>query len=97
MSHGLKMSKIFSKGHYGSLQYVQPYWQRARNLPSELDVTIVTTTTPDSWKDLVVLAENWDGKLCLVVRRKAYMKLTKNCTEQDPFQLHYMYLKTTKA
>lgn len=65
MSHGLKMSKLFSKGSYEALQYVQPYWQRAELVPNELDVTIVTTTTPDSWKDLVVLAENWNGK-CLV-------------------------------
>lgn len=62
MSHGLKMSKLFSKGQYEALKYVQPYWKKAQETPSDLDVTIVTTTTPESWKDFVNLVENWDGK-----------------------------------
>ncbi|CAO3624060.1 unnamed protein product [Mucor hiemalis] len=63
MSHGLKMSKLFSKGQYEALKYVKPYWKKAQQVPEESDVTMITTATPDSWKDLVNLAENWDGPI----------------------------------
>jgi hypothetical protein len=63
MSHGLKMSKMFSKGHYDALKYVQPYWQKATNMPHPDDVTFVTTATLETWKDLVDLAENWNGNI----------------------------------
>lgn len=54
---------MFSKGQYEALKYVRPYWQKAQQVPEESDVTIITTATPDSWKDLVNLAENWDGPI----------------------------------
>lgn len=55
------MSKLFSKGHYDALQYIQPFWLKAQDVPVELDTTIITTTTPETWKDLVSLAESWNG------------------------------------
>jgi hypothetical protein len=75
MSHGLKMSKLFSKGHYDSLKYVQPYWQKASEVPHPDDVTFITTTTPTSWKELVHLAENWQGKK----KKKKKKKCTATC------------------
>lgn len=65
MSHGLKMSKLFSQAHYDALKYIEPYWQKAQQVPDDLDVTIITTSTPESWKDLVKLAEIWNGKIIL--------------------------------
>ncbi|KAG2202895.1 hypothetical protein INT47_008927 [Mucor saturninus] len=78
MSHGLKMSKLFSKGHYDALQYVQPFWQKASVIPDELDTTIITTTTPETWKDLVFLAKSWDGPISatLHVAKDASIKAT---------------------
>ncbi len=70
MTHGLKMSKLFSKGHYESLQHIQPYWKKAQETPNDADVTLITTTTPESWKDFVNLVENWDGKLLKKIKRR---------------------------
>lgn len=63
MSEGLKMSKLFSKGHYDSLKYIQPFWKKASEQADKEDVTLITTTTPSRWKDLVRLAENWNGPI----------------------------------
>ncbi|KAI9472314.1 MAG: velvet factor-domain-containing protein [Benjaminiella poitrasii] len=63
MSHGLKMSKLFSQGHYDALKYVQPYWLQAVRVFNPTDVTLYTTITPGTWKDLVELADSWDGPI----------------------------------
>lgn len=63
MSHGLKMSKLFAQGHYDALKYVQPFWQRATKAPESKQVTFIVTTTPNTWKDLVQMAKNWDGPI----------------------------------
>ncbi|CAO0792900.1 unnamed protein product [Mucor circinelloides] len=63
MSHGLKMSKLFAQGHYDALKYVQPFWQRATNVPESQQVSFIVTTTPNTWKDLVQMAKNWNGPI----------------------------------
>ncbi|KAI8080452.1 velvet factor-domain-containing protein [Thamnidium elegans] len=74
MSHGLKMSKLFSQAHYDALKYIEPYWQKAQQVPNDLDVTIITTSTPETWKDLVKLAENWNGPISATLHISKFEK-----------------------
>ncbi|RCH80696.1 hypothetical protein CU098_005140 [Rhizopus stolonifer] len=64
MTHGLRLSKMFPKGDYQSLKGISPFWQSA-NIPiqDETDVSLLTTVSPESWKELVALAENWNGPI----------------------------------
>ncbi|GAA5797415.1 hypothetical protein HPULCUR_002799 [Helicostylum pulchrum] len=74
MSHGLKMSKLFSQAHYDALKYIEPYWQKAQQVPNDLDVTIITTSTPETWKDLVQLAETWNGPISATLHISKFEK-----------------------
>jgi hypothetical protein len=62
MTHGLKMHKLFSKSYYNAAKNIQPFWQKATNTPKKDEVTIITTTTADTWEDLVRLTVYWEGK-----------------------------------
>jgi hypothetical protein len=62
MTHGLKMHKMFSKSYYNAAKDIQPFWKKAANTPEKDDVTIITTTTADTWEDLVRLTVYWEGK-----------------------------------
>lgn len=57
------MSKLFAQGHYDALKYVQPFWQRATSVPEPQQVSFIVTTTPNTWKDLVQMAKNWNGPI----------------------------------
>ncbi|KAI8968205.1 velvet factor-domain-containing protein [Mycotypha africana] len=67
MSHGLKMSKFFAQGHYDTLKNTQPYWQKASQDFASSDVTLITTTTPNTWKDFVDLSKQWKGPISVTL------------------------------
>lgn len=63
MPHGLKLSKMFPKSEYGALKGVTPFWQSASQPSDESDVSLLTNVSPESWKELVALAENYNGNI----------------------------------
>ncbi|KAG1181210.1 hypothetical protein G6F36_010048 [Rhizopus arrhizus] len=63
MSHGLRLSKMFPKGEYHALNGVSPFWQSASQPAQDDEVTLLTTISAESWKELVALAENWNEKI----------------------------------
>ncbi|KAI8064265.1 velvet factor-domain-containing protein [Gilbertella persicaria] len=63
MTPGLKFSKLFSKAHYDALRYTRPFWQKATQEPNPAEVTFITTTTPETWKELVQFAKHWNGPI----------------------------------
>ncbi|KAF7732120.1 hypothetical protein EC973_006375 [Apophysomyces ossiformis] len=67
MTHGLKMSKMFSKSYYQVTNGVKPYWLKASETPAEEDLTIITTVTPTTWPELVRLAERWQGPISVTL------------------------------
>ncbi|KAG0169626.1 hypothetical protein DFQ28_003825 [Apophysomyces sp. BC1034] len=67
MTHGLKMSKMFSKSYYQATDGVKPYWLKGSETPSEQDLTIITTVTPATWPELVRLAERWQGPISVTL------------------------------
>ncbi|KAI8990139.1 velvet factor-domain-containing protein [Pilobolus umbonatus] len=67
MSHGLKMSKLFSSSHYKATEQMYPFWQKAGTVPDQSDVTITTIVTIDTWTDLKSLASRWGGPISAVL------------------------------
>ncbi|RCI00633.1 hypothetical protein CU098_001212, partial [Rhizopus stolonifer] len=67
MSHGLKMHKLFSKSYYDAAKHIQLFWKKAENVPEKDEVTLITTTTFDTWQDLVRLTIYWEGPISAVV------------------------------
>lgn len=61
MSNGYLMSKLLQRGHYDSLQHIQPFWKKAAETPNAENVTIIAATTPSTWKDLVEITNQWKG------------------------------------
>jgi hypothetical protein len=53
---------MFPKGEYHALNGVSPFWQSASQPAQDDEVTLLTTISAESWKELVALAENWNGK-----------------------------------
>lgn len=66
MTHGLKMSKLFSKSYYDAAKNIQPFWKKASNVPEKDEVSIITTANVDTWEDLKRLTIYWEGKSRLV-------------------------------
>lgn len=61
MTHGLKMSKLFSKAFYEAAGATRPYWLKGSQAVQENDVTVITTVTPETWPELERLAKYWHG------------------------------------
>ncbi|KAI8370262.1 hypothetical protein BD560DRAFT_121087 [Blakeslea trispora] len=70
MTHGLKMHKLFSKSYYDTTKNIQPFWKKADNIPEKDEVTLITTTTPDTWEELVRLTIYWEGPISAVLHVK---------------------------
>ncbi|KAI7901618.1 velvet factor-domain-containing protein [Cokeromyces recurvatus] len=85
MSHGLKMSKMFSQGHYNALTNIEPYWLKANQVPNPMDVTFYTTVTPNTWRDLAELANNWEGPI------SATLHVSTNEKETIKSKMEYEY------
>lgn len=62
MTHGLKMSKLFSKSYYDAARSTQPYWLKGSQAPNNASITLLTTVTPGTWAELERLADHWRGK-----------------------------------
>jgi hypothetical protein len=62
MTHGLKMSKMLSKADYKTVDKVVPFWQKSSLIPDELDVTLITTVSPETWNEFTTMVESWKGK-----------------------------------
>ncbi|CEG64376.1 hypothetical protein RMATCC62417_01357 [Rhizopus microsporus] len=84
MPHGLKLSKMFPKSEYGALKGVTPFWQTASQPSDESDVSLLTNVSPESWKELVALAENYNGPISatLHVSKQAHRDIL-NAIEQE--------------
>ncbi|KAL0143336.1 glycosyltransferase family 49 protein [Mucor lusitanicus] len=67
MTHGLKMSKLFSKSYYDAAKNIQPFWKKASNIPEKDEVSIITTANADTWKDLKRLTIYWEGPISAIV------------------------------
>lgn len=61
MTHGLRMHKSFSKSHYKAAKQIQPFWLKAKSLPENDEVTVITTATADTWDNLIQLTAYWEG------------------------------------
>ncbi|OAD02385.1 glycosyltransferase family 49 protein [Mucor lusitanicus CBS 277.49] len=59
----LSYQRTYDAGHYDALKYVQPFWQRAASVPEPQQVSFIVTTTPNTWRDLVQMAKNWNGPI----------------------------------
>lgn len=62
MTHGLRMHKLFSKSYYDAAKQIQPFWLKAKTVPENDEVTVITTATADTWDNLVQLTAYWEGK-----------------------------------
>ncbi|KAI9323444.1 hypothetical protein BX666DRAFT_2016705 [Dichotomocladium elegans] len=67
MTHGLKMSKLFSKSYYEAAKTAQPFWLKGSQIPSTDDITLVTTVTPGTWNELERLADHWHGPISAIL------------------------------
>lgn len=62
MTHGLQMSKLFSKSFYDAAKATEPFWLKGNQVPEDGDITLVTAVTPGTWNELERLASYWKGK-----------------------------------
>ncbi|CAO3629410.1 unnamed protein product [Mucor hiemalis] len=67
MTHGLRMHKSFSKSHYEAAKQIQPFWLKAKSVPENDEVTVITTATADTWDNLVQLTAYWEGPISAIV------------------------------
>lgn len=67
MTHGLKMSKLFSKAFYDAAGSAKPYWLASHTLPREDDISLLTSVTPGTWSELERLAQHWQGPISATV------------------------------
>ncbi|KAG1077314.1 hypothetical protein G6F42_024926 [Rhizopus arrhizus] len=67
MTHGLKMSKLFSKSYYDAAKKIQPFWKKASNIPEKDEVSIITTANANTWDDLKRLTIYWEGPISAII------------------------------
>lgn len=67
MTHGLRMHKLFSKSYYDAAKQIQPFWLKAKTVPENDEVTVITTATADTWDNLVQLTAYWEGPISAIV------------------------------
>lgn len=77
MTHGLRMHKLFSKSYYDAAKQIQPFWLRAKTVPENDEVTVITTATADTWDNLVQLTAYWEGKRIEREKKKNRVFLVK--------------------
>ncbi|KAI7881874.1 hypothetical protein K492DRAFT_128383 [Lichtheimia hyalospora FSU 10163] len=67
MTHGLQMSKLFSKSFYDATKATDPFWLKGSQVPEDGDITLVTAVTPGTWNELERLAGYWKGPISAVL------------------------------